>query len=48
MNAKPAFNGLLLGAFRFEELLPLVLFTAKPDVFCYGNSATLQCNVRTV
>ena len=30
MDAKPVFNG-LLGVLRFGELLPLVLFTVKPE-----------------
>ena len=34
MNAKPAFNG-LLAAFRFGELLPLVLFTVKRFFFFF-------------
>ena len=32
MDAKPAFDD-LFGAFRFGVLLPLVLYTVKPDDF---------------
>ena len=38
MDVKLAFHG-LLETFCFGELLPLVLFTVKPDVFFMG---TLQ------